>query len=176
LRLNSFVSLFSALLRLLVSALRTASWAARAGVGLRADRPAGPTRCRGRAGPLPVWGRDGPLSDPGPGVEKKVSGDVTELGGAGSLAHSVYTPQGSMAGQGRRGGYDGSAESGTEALRGASAPRRGRLYATLLGPSSRRCGFIFTWRLGDGAYASLPLWRHRPTKLGATSSSPLSGE
>ena len=44
--------------------------------------------------------------------------------------------------------FGGSAEgeSGTEALRGASAPGGGRPYATLLGPSSRRRGFITTWR------------------------------
>ncbi len=123
LRTICIVGLFSALLRPLVSAplshpwsVRAAAWAARADVVLRAGRTASPLlgTCR------PTTGLGTCRSAPGFGGGVTVSGDVTELGGAG-------------------------------------------------------CGFISTWRLGDGAYASLPQRRHRPTKPYATSSRPLCG-
>jgi hypothetical protein len=108
----------------------------------RADLP---VRRRGRAGPLPVQGRDGPLAARG-GRDRFGGRDVARRSRA-------FGPFGILPSRGHgrtrsawRFGGSAEGQSGTEALRGASARGGGRPYATRLGPSSRRCGFITTWR------------------------------
>ena len=66
--------------------------------------PGGPT-CRPADGDMPARCRFGDVTAHSrPGVDVTVSGDVTELGGAGPTALLVYSPRGSMAGHGRHGG------------------------------------------------------------------------
>jgi hypothetical protein len=106
--------------------------------------PGGPT-CRSADGDVPARCRFGDVTAHSRlGVDVTVSGDVTKLGGAGPLAHLAYSPRGTRSAW--RFGGSAKGEIGTEALRGASAIGGGRPHATLLGPSSRRCGFITTWR------------------------------
>jgi hypothetical protein len=80
--------------------------------------PGGPT-CRSADGDVPARARcrfGDVTAHSRLGVDVTVSGDVTKLGGAGPLAHSVYSPRGCLAGHGRRGGS-------AVQRRGRAAPR-----------------------------------------------------
>ena len=128
--------------------------------------PGGPT-CRSADGDVPARCRFGDVTAHSRlGVDVTVSGDVTKLGGAGPLAHSVYSPRGCMAGHGRRGGSaDQRRGERHRGPTGSVCPWGGQTLRHPAGAVKSTAWVHHHVALGDGVYASLPLWRHRPTKL-----------